>query len=123
MSNLITSCHKVEAKIYSGGEGTSHYYCPVCDQSVNADGSNPMNPKDEAQDSREILKTLVTKAVMLMPDESYMTLIDEADAAINRYCEDKVREAEKKGFNIGYQAAGGQIIPLEYTELQERKED
>lgn len=41
MTNPITSCHKVEAKIYSADEGTSHYYCPVCDQSVNVDGSNP----------------------------------------------------------------------------------
>lgn len=41
----ITSCHKVEAKIYSGDEGTSHYYCPVCNESVNFDGTNPSSPK------------------------------------------------------------------------------
>lgn len=50
MTDPTTSCHKVKAKIYSGGEGTSHYYCPICRQPVNFDGTNPISsstPPDE----------------------------------------------------------------------------
>lgn len=37
--NPITSCHNVEAVVV--GSETMHYECPVCNQSVNFDGSNP----------------------------------------------------------------------------------
>lgn len=46
MTDPITQCHRVKAKIYSGDEGTSHYYCPVCKDSVNFDGSNPKMTED-----------------------------------------------------------------------------
>lgn len=58
MANPTTQCHKVEAKIYSGGEGTSHYYCPVCDQSVNFDGSNP-EMTEHSDSIREKINTLI----------------------------------------------------------------
>lgn len=48
MSEPITNCHQVEAIIISGDEGTNHYECPICHESVNSDGYNPnlSEPRD-----------------------------------------------------------------------------
>jgi predicted RNA-binding Zn-ribbon protein involved in translation (DUF1610 family) len=41
MAHPITECHKVKAIVVGSGEGTNHYECPTCGESVNIDGSLP----------------------------------------------------------------------------------
>jgi hypothetical protein len=62
--NPITSCHGVPAIVAGGDEGTNHYECPVCHQSVNIDGSNP-NQHDPFK-----------------PDENYQVHDENAEIAL-----------------------------------------
>lgn len=65
MSNPITSFHQVKAIVVGGDEGTMHYECPVCHESVNFDGSNPSSPNTniDEQTPAQIIFYMLDEAI------------------------------------------------------------
>lgn len=113
MTDPITQCHRVKAKIYSGDEGTSHYYCPVCKDSVNFDGSNPKMTEDADRVLDEILDKYardILAEVAFKLEQAVMVEPTDASAEARTAILDNYISKEKVNKMIGKDEDG--IVPF-----------
>lgn len=80
-------------------------------------------PKPNTTNSEPEEPTIDWLIDYLAPNKGNSPLVEFNKNRLKALIASKVREAKQEGFDLGFKAAGGDVIPLEYEALQPREQD